>query len=65
MKKYPYIARSNSDPNGELGGLGFTTIEEAESHCNVMNSLIDVYPNGGWNIEFWKSKPSRWEVHDG
>jgi len=61
---YKYIARSLSDPNGEKGGLGFKTIEEAESHKNLMNSLIETYDSsdGGWNKQFWKEKPKQWIV---
>jgi len=60
--KYPFVARSVSDPNGENGGLGFNTAENAARHVERMNSLIDQYPNGGWNAEFWKDKPQEWKV---
>lgn len=60
--KYPYIARSTSDPNCDKGGLGYNTFEEAEHHANAMNQMINEYPNSPWNTEFWKTKPEPWKV---
>lgn len=60
--KYPFIARSISDPNGEKGGLGFLTQELAQAHCDVMNAQRAGYPGNGWNTDFWKDQPGEWIV---
>lgn len=59
--KYPFIAKSKTDPNGENGGLGFPTKEQAEAHRDNMNSSIASYPMN-WNTDFWKGVPEPWEV---
>jgi hypothetical protein len=65
-KIYQFIARSESDPNGKNGGLGYNTYEEAQNHCDVMNSLIPSYDNDvtEWNKQFWKTKPLEWKVYE-
>lgn len=60
--KYPYNARSASDPNGDKGGLGFPTEDAANAHAEIMNRSVEQYPEGGWNTDFWKMKPEPWIV---
>ena len=65
--KYPFVARSDSDPNGEQGGLGFAEKARAEAHVQLMNSRIHIYDenkNNEWNKSFWKEKPLPWGVHE-
>lgn len=61
MTPYKYIVKSNSDPNGDKGGLGFSTLESAQEHCNIMNKLRLDYPNG-WNVNFWKQSPEEYVI---
>jgi len=61
---YPYISRSDSDPNGDKGGLGYNTEEEADYHTDVMNKLKEEYDtNTLWDKKFWKAKPLEWRTH--
>jgi hypothetical protein len=64
IKGFKCITRSPSDPNGNLGGLGFNTKEEAENHCTIMNNAVLLYPGGIWNTDFWKTKPEEWVIYD-
>lgn len=66
MMGYKFIAKSDSDPNGKNGGLGYNTREEAQKHCDSMNSLLNSYDETKtiWNKEFWKTKPLEWIVHE-
>ncbi len=61
--KYPYVARSSTDPNGDKGGLGYLTVEAAQAHVDVMNQLRLEYPAGIWNTDFWKKQPGEWAVY--
>jgi hypothetical protein len=58
---YPFIAKSTTDPNGDKGGLGYKTREEAQAHADAMNSLISTYPMN-WSEAHWKGVPGQWEV---
>ena len=62
--KYPFVATSKNDPNGDNGGLGYNTKEEAEKHRDIMNSIIHKYNDidSIWNKNFWKEKPLEWIV---
>lgn len=64
VNRYPFTARSITDPSGEKGGLGFASFETASRHCDVMNELIESYPGSPWNTRYWKSKPGEWKVND-
>ena len=60
---YKFWARSKSDPNGDKGGLGYSTQESAQKHADCMNLLIETYETSPiWNKEFWKSKPEPWFI---
>lgn len=59
--KYPYGAVSASDNTGT--GLGYPTREAAQQHADIMNKLLEAYPEK-WNIEVWVSKPDRWVVFE-
>lgn len=63
---YGFNARSQSDPNGKNGGLGYSTSKEAQDHCNRMNNLIHSYDDTVclWNKQFWKTKPLEWKVYE-
>lgn len=62
---YQFNARSQSDPNGNKGGLDYNTSEEAQKHCVDMNNLIPSYDDvSGWNKQFWKTKPLEWKVYE-
>lgn len=65
-EKYPITVRSPSDPRGELGGLGFLTMDEALDHQSVMNNLREVYDLNHplWDKNFWKTKPEKWEIYE-
>ena len=58
---YKYTSRSLSDPNGENGGLGYKTKEEADYHTKIMNELRLNFDDT-WNKDFWKKQPERWET---
>lgn len=62
---YKFVARSDTDPNGDNGGLGFDDVESAESHAEAMNELREFYnePNSIWNKAFWKEYPGEWRIH--
>jgi hypothetical protein len=66
--KYPFVSRSGSDINGNMGGLGFVSRETAQEHADAMNRLVSTYDgdssNDGWNKSFWPEKPLPWEVHE-
>lgn len=57
---YPFIAKSTTDPNGDKGGLGYKTREQA--HADTMNRLISTYPMN-WSEAHWKGVPGQWEVY--
>lgn len=59
---YPYITRSQSDPNGDKGGLGYNSAEDAQAHADLMNERIKDYPGWIWNTSHWKTKPEPWIV---
>jgi hypothetical protein len=59
-----FVARSISDPNGKNGGLDFNTKEAAAKHAATMNKLIEDYPTGIWNLEFWRARPEEWVVYE-
>lgn len=61
--KYPFVARTPSDPHGDKGGLGYMTREEAEGAAAQMNRCIEFYPVH-WNTDFWKTKPEPWQVYE-
>lgn len=54
---YPFGAMSPNDPSGV--GLGFDTQEQAITHCDHMNSLIQSYdlPTSIWDKSYWTEKP--------
>ena len=56
-----FTAKSQTDPNGDKGGLDFKTEEAAKQHADHMNSLIDTYPMN-WSVDHWKGVPDPWEV---
>ena len=57
---YPYRAFSPSDPNIPKG-LGYNSLDEAQTHANNMNKIISTYPIN-WNINYWKTKPQLWTI---
>ena len=63
---YRFNARSQSNPNGKNGGLGYNTSKEAQDHCDIMNNLIPSYDDDVclWNKQFWKTKPLEWKVYE-
>lgn len=57
--KYNFTAKSPSDP---AKGLGFLTQAEAETHCRIMNALLEDFKPELWNMSYWKVKPEPWIV---
>lgn len=63
MKNYQFGAISKSDPSKIP--LGYDTLEKAQAHCDLMNSIRmtwDANENGLWNKEYWKNQPEEWIV---
>jgi|AntDeeMinimDraft_4_1070355.scaffolds.fasta_scaffold28865_1 hypothetical protein len=58
-----FVARSKSDPNGDNGGLEYDTELAARDHAATMNKLVESYPDGLWNTDFWKTTPKEWIVY--
>lgn len=59
-KVYPYMAFTPSDSCA----LGFDTEELAIKHANKMNEMLKDFPDGGWNVQYWKMKPEPYIVQE-
>ena len=56
--KYTHEAGSPSD---RAQWLGFDSESKARAHVDAMNNLLETFPDKSWNLDYWKSKPSKWE----